>query len=1014
MAEPIDFSQTQRIVLLIDLNPLLHLQNPNPYLTSILTTSQTLLTFPPLSSTLFAFKLFFSSLSPLLSSSKLPKPSLSLSFDHPPHTLTSLSKTLNSLSTTLFDESSAAAAASPPLASLTASSLRQLVHEYAWEYQIQDPSGTAKKFPIVRSNLVLLFSPICKSLMCLSEYMNVEMDNELLMNVGAFCKKFCGFFDSVNDAFVSRDIHVTWVNVNFEDECSKQNVWIDESELQLGFFANAIKGLGWGFCSTDSIVLGSAIVPFGLIYPIIGVSSNLFDCDDFCKKNNAQLSLQISDVSRKPLECKCCDLDLIDLKMLPRNRSNDVLQAWEFMNSKIECDNRGKTFWGQFGVGIMKLHIKAVQRYDEHVKIEGRLSDMILVRGILDESGKDRKESFGDLFADRVLEMLMIEMGEFTKRKSVPIWQILLSFLHREGYWALVSLSNGNGDSCMGILRPFTVHSALLSIIDNRLYPHSVVHDVGGLDLVQFVTKTNKEIPKSNVAMNHSNGFIGSQSGTMASKNYVALGDDKRKKKTKNSHLYQDLTWSSFCKAAFGHSRMDLEEIYFSREGNSSKKLKFLKCWMKQIKKSCCCSLIIPDGSKLHQDIPKEIEERLTGLHQESEQPISSSASAGEDSLTGASRIQDETALDFCSETSEVFFSNLCKKIQDGLESNGVDLGALAERLVRSSVHWLYQKHEIDTTSESQIAAINSDDTCGSMAAGELTKLLLREPKDLSQKHKNNNPSSQAADPMSTGFTSEHIVREYELQILFRMEILRSEVAVHVEESTRQRFVKQICLLLDSIQCHLEGGFFGDWSLNNYVGRIIKSRYSHTLGDVVHRIYTKMDLLLFGEEDESPNSLLNSEDSNQSWRDKQGIDEMGGNGRINVPVLADESLQQLENDNWSPQGIKQVEHARKLIEAQESRKRARRFASFTSWVPDLQRVWAPKQLKPMRSQSDTLQKLSKRKDRQRATYDTVCETPMTGKKRSCSRGSCPGDEHQQDYGINSCSSVSKALFQNDG
>ena len=65
----------------------------------------------------------------------------------------------------------------------------------------------------------------------------------------------------------------------------------------------------------------------------------------------------------------------------------------------------------------------------------------------------------------------------------------------------------------------------------------------------------------------------------------------------------------------------------------------------------------------------------------------------------------------------------------------------------------------------------------------------------------------------------------YEMQILFRMEILRSEVGASIGESLKQKFVKQICLLLDTIQCHLEGGFFGDWSLDNYVGKTIKRRY---------------------------------------------------------------------------------------------------------------------------------------------------------------------------------------------
>lgn len=65
----------------------------------------------------------------------------------------------------------------------------------------------------------------------------------------------------------------------------------------------------------------------------------------------------------------------------------------------------------------------------------------------------------------------------------------------------------------------------------------------------------------------------------------------------------------------------------------------------------------------------------------------------------------------------------------------------------------------------------------------------------------------------------------YELQILFRMEILQSEIGAIIEESLKQKFVRQICLLLEAIQCHLQGGFFGDWSLDSYVRKIIKDRY---------------------------------------------------------------------------------------------------------------------------------------------------------------------------------------------
>ncbi|KAL3653117.1 hypothetical protein CASFOL_002798 [Castilleja foliolosa] len=68
-----------------------------------------------------------------------------------------------------------------------------------------------------------------------------------------------------------------------------------------------------GFCSIGLIVLGSALLPLGLIYPKIGV---LFDFFNFGgtnkKKYSGELSLEILDVNGMPLECKCCDLDFVN------------------------------------------------------------------------------------------------------------------------------------------------------------------------------------------------------------------------------------------------------------------------------------------------------------------------------------------------------------------------------------------------------------------------------------------------------------------------------------------------------------------------------------------------------------------------------------------------------------------------------------------------------------------------------------------------------------------------------
>lgn len=634
--------------------------------------------------------------------------------------------------------------------------MRQLVHDYAWDSVICDSlAGTLSNCgSFVKSNLVVLFSPIISSLKGLSEFLSVDTNDECLRNVDGLIKKFRESFESVNEAFVSRDIHFSWVGVKYETACGAYDQGFEEPELECGFFENGIGDLGWGCCSSECIVLGSALVPFGLIYPRIGISPRLMTCDS-CQAINAQLSLEILDVSEKPLECKCCDVELVNFNGFSEISSKFVgPQTYRFEQEKMD--------WGNLSHGMTKLHVKAVKKHVKCVKLERFLSDPILVRELSRDSEKGQSDSCSELFEDRVLEILRMEKDNLVPRKSVPIWEILFSFLYREGYWAFVSLSNGNGNSLTGILKPFTVSLALLSIIRD----HSIINEFEGAGIGQFVNKTDSEICKSQFDLSQSFGLVGPHSGPSPSEKSAEVGDGKRKKK-KSLNMLRELTWSAFCQAAVEQLQIDLEDIYFSRGCSKSKKLKFLKCWMKQVKKSSTCSLTMHEKSKPHQPVPKEMDNRLTKLPQECEQPIPSCSSVGEDSLTGASRIQDEVALDFCSDASESFFNDLPCKIQLGIESEEVELGPLANRLVKSSIYWLYQKHEKETVSESQMHVVRSDDPSGRIVADELTKLTLKDPKDLAAMYRNRDLSSQVSNPSAAEVTSGHIFREYPLFSIF-------------------------------------------------------------------------------------------------------------------------------------------------------------------------------------------------------------------------------------------------------
>lgn len=181
----------------------------------------------------------------------------------------------------------------------------------------------------------------------------------------------------------------------------------------------------------------------------------------------------------------------------------------------------------------------------------------------------------------------------------------------------------------------------------------------------------------------------------------------------------------------------------------------------------------------------------------------------------------------------------------------------------------------------------------------------------------------------------------------------------------------------------------------------------------MQKIYTEMDLLPFGDEDESPSILFNSEDSNPSWRDMHDRNEKAEANSINQSVSTEgDSSQPLANPCDSTQETENDEYTRILNEARERREKARRFAPFLSKARDLQRVWAPKQPKAVNSKFDTLPNKSKRKDRRTSNYSVVCETPMTGNKHASSRENNRGDKAHNDLG-NSPNSVSRALFQDN-
>lgn len=697
----------------------------------------------------------------------------------------------------------------------------------------------------------------------------------------------------------------------------------------------AVWELGWGFCSTDSIVVGSVLVPFGLIFPYIGCRMGFKDSG----KGSAELVLGIRDVKGDPLDCKCCDLEVLDLD--PVREVTDTCSVFGHC-AKIQI----REVFTAGGDGVENL------------------CGLFLLRAS-PVAGKGHLA--GDLFTEKMVELLSVNKSEFTEGK--PVWQLILSFLYRRSYWALVTVSGSDGSSHMGILKPFTINHAVLC----------------------FVGKD----------------FIGSCGCTSVSVSIKSKDGGRRRSKVK------DVSWSSFREAAFERfdgdgCGVDLEDVYFARECSKTKKFRFLKCWMKQIESSSSSRQIKPEELNMPLSV-KEEEERVLDSPPELEEQLSLSSSFSGGSHLSGSMSEDVASFD-CLDDPEAFLVSIPQKIETGLWSEEADLRNLAERLVGLSTFALHAKFS-RSGAEGSDSVKEGEEASDANIAANVSCLLLKNPRDLISKYKGFNFLPLVADLSLNIPSMNNKIREHELQILFRMEILRSKIGAAIEENIRQKMIKEICSLLRSIEFDLQGESMHGESLLEFAGRTVKSRYSRSLGDIIHKIYSQMEFYSFDSDDiEASDPLLNS-DSCDLKKDADDNDTKPPADAIGLAPGSFSSKKSTRPPETAVISEQDAESSREkqLLKAQEQRYKARRFSSFTSWIPDLQRVWALKLPRAERSSGESYPKKSRKRKRRITANDMVCETPMTGKRVSpIGRG-----DGFSESGQSLCRSLSKVLFADE-
>ncbi|MCO5583671.1 hypothetical protein L7F22_037584 [Adiantum nelumboides] len=802
-----------------------------------------------------------------------------------PEVISQFCSALNCLHTQLYNTfladkvASNNAHVSPANASFMASSLMELLSDCVWSPLLSSQEEAAtqsspERLPApvrLNSNLVMFFSTLPTDHLELAQFFSV---NSVICQA-ELQALFSSTFRKVHGSFSASNIHLCWVDVptNISTVDNGREVVCSDRMFQRNPFNFMLSNIGWSFTSLDVLVTGLRMVAFSILWQ--GLAHPWFQISCMPASKVYNVCIQVKDVNKHLLKASLCKVEsipvdnkqiesFIQVKVLlisstvPKKAFNCArkhILAQNILRSKATKTGKlgefevmledgadrnltGDYFFGQFhqqegcffepgkpAWQLLLLHLAREERLAiidigstnmayvallEPLSVHTALLTVVNNGWFLESQGSSIKEDL----AQACGKILAVNDAVTHRTMKAETSQAISVEISSQGSQAVKESQYLKDSECTG--KPLCKRKALTPLVsENR--------NSSNLD-DQFVNQ-----------------------------------DRKKKVKQLRSSTQEELLQHP--------GKVHLEELY-TRSIRRSKVMKVLCCWMRQTKDDiglsfldpkifpavpaggCCRNLDAgsdnptsgsePD-SKLLEDYSQDSKlESTLFLHGDFQSIPSFDNDQGQSHHLDSSQQND---LD-----GEV--TNLSKVLVPAAiicpKNEKADQGNLklsdANAYISSVKHKVLQclsSFEIDLYSFAQRVVLDAESFYLSLPDSKLEKTvwnslvesLLQSPKSLDFKYKNCRPPKSASFGMDSGFgvdnqiyRSEEKVREHELQILLRMEILFLMSKPSHRLRAEKVLVDEICRLLETIQFNLPGGVLEGESLLDFSNRVIRQR----------------------------------------------------------------------------------------------------------------------------------------------------------------------------------------------